>query len=120
MPAPAAGPRAGDLLPVARDLLLAALVRARQSSWLASPFLSEEVARAIAAEARAGRARDRRLLTALTERSVVSGYLSARGLQRLLDAGWTVRSVPNLHAKVSIMDRSWGLVGSGNLTGAGL
>ena len=29
-------------------------------------------------------------------------------------------SVPNLHAKVSLIDTTWGLVGSGNLTNSGL
>jgi hypothetical protein len=111
---------AGDLLSVARDELLSALVRAQRIVRLASPFLSEDVARAIAAQARAGRATDRRLVCAVTERSVAAGMLSIRGLGALLDLGWEVRSIPNLHAKVVLVDRSWGLVGSGNLTGAGI
>jgi hypothetical protein len=41
-------------------------------------------------------------------------------LEVLIDAGFEVRSIPNLHAKLSVVDGTWGLVGSGNLTGAGL
>src|SRR3954469_17135953 len=110
----------GDLLPVARDELLSALVRARLVVRLASPFLSEEVAAAVAAEAQAGHAETLRLLTAVTERSVATGVLSARGLRLLLDASWEIRSIPNLHAKLALMDRAWGLLGSGNLTGSGI
>jgi hypothetical protein len=111
---------AGDLLSVSRDELLSALVRGQRTVRLASPFLSEDVARAVEQQARAGRAKDRRLLCAVTERSVVAGMLSARGLDRMIEHGWEVRSIPNLHAKVALVDRSWGLVGSGNLTGAGI
>lgn len=112
--------RPGDLLPVARAELLAAMGRATEAVRLASPFLSRAVASDVAAAGRAGGVKSRRLLCALTERNVAARVLSAYGLQLLLDAGWEIRSVPNLHAKVAVIDRSWGLVGSGNLTGAGI
>src|SRR3954468_2574972 len=96
----------GDLVTFARDDLLSALVRAQNSVRLASPFMSEEVASVIAAQARAGRAQDRRLLSAVTERSVAAGMLSAKGLRALLHLGWEIRSIPNLHAKLAITDRT--------------
>jgi hypothetical protein len=94
--------------------------RATEAVRLASPFLSRAVARDVAAAGRASGVKSRRLLCALTERNVAARVLSAYGLQFLLDAGWEIRSVPNLHAKVAVIDRSWGLVGSGNLTGSGI
>jgi hypothetical protein len=111
---------ASQLLSIARDELLAALIRAQRTVRIGSPFLSHDVALALGAQARAGRAIDRRLLSAVTERSIVAGMLSARGLRTLIEQGWEVRSIPNLHAKVALVDNSWGLVGSGNLTGAGI
>jgi hypothetical protein len=38
----------------------------------------------------------------------------------LREVGFEIASIPNLHAKVSLVDSRWGLVGSGNLTGTGL
>jgi hypothetical protein len=108
------------LVPVARAKLLAQLAGASRIVRLASPFLGAQVAQEIAGHASSGKATELRLLTAVTERSVAARALSARGLLILLDAGWQVRSIPNLHAKVALVDRTWGLVGSGNLTGAGL
>jgi hypothetical protein len=46
--------------------------------------------------------------------------LDPGGLSMLQGVGFAIASVPNLHAKVSLVDSSWGMVGSGNLTGAGL
>ena len=38
----------------------------------------------------------------------------------LSEAGFEIRSILNLHAKVVLADGTWGIVGSGNLTTAGL
>jgi len=46
--------------------------------------------------------------------------LDPGALLMLQDAGFAVASIPNLHAKASLVDSGWGMVGSGNLTGAGL
>jgi hypothetical protein len=48
------------------------------------------------------------------------GALSPQALSHLQVNRWEVRSIRNLHAKVSIIDGRWGLIGSGNLTNAGL
>ena len=109
-----------NLLRVARDELLAALGRAQHIIRLASPFIGRDVAREVVAQAHAGRASDRRLLTAVTQRSVSAGTLSPTALATFLDRGWDVKSIPNLHAKLYVVDRSWGIIGSGNLTGAGI
>jgi hypothetical protein len=104
----------------AREELLAELSGARDRVWLVSPFLTAPIAARIrdaAAEASAG---DLRLLTALVPRSVQAGVLSTTGLAALLEAGFEIASIPNLHAKVCLVDVDWGLVGSGNLTGTGL
>lgn len=105
----------------ARPHLLAAIEAARLSVWLASPFLSRPAARSIASSVQARSApMDRRLLTALDPQSVQAGALDPRALRDLATVGFEIRTIRNLHAKVSIADASWGLVGSGNLTGAGL
>lgn len=61
-----------------------------------------------------------RLLTCLSPVATAQGVLDPKGLLELVEAGWELRSGKNLHAKVSLVDRSWGLVGSGNLTVRGL
>jgi hypothetical protein len=109
----------GSLVEYARDALLERIKKSRTRAWLVAPFLSGAVADEIIAAAEASDAGDLRLLTALTERSVRSRVLDAGGLRRLSEAGFEVRSLQGLHAKVSVIDR-WGLVGSGNLTDSGL
>jgi hypothetical protein len=52
--------------------------------------------------------------------SVRTGVLDPKGLRDLTKAGFAVATIPNLHAKVALVDGGWGLVGSGNLTEAGL
>ncbi len=110
----------GDLVTYARPELLARVRASEERVWLVSPFLSAPVAVEIAEAAKGAEARDRRLLTALTPRSVRAGVLSPAGLSALLGAGFEIASIPNLHAKVCLVDSGWGLVGSGNLTGSGL
>jgi hypothetical protein len=111
---------AGELVTYARTELLARIRSAEQRVWLASPFLSKPVAEEIVTAAEESSASERRLLTALVARNVQTRVLDPSGLDTLLDAGFELCSVPNLHAKLSLTDTSWGLVGSGNLTNAGL
>jgi PLD-like domain len=112
--------RAGALLDIARDDLIESVRRARRRSWLTSPFLSNAVAKLIAEAAKFSGARDLRFITALGADPVRRGVLSVRGLETLRVAGFELRSVPNLHAKTAVIDDSWGLAGSGNLTASGL
>lgn len=87
--------------------------------WFVSPFMSKGVADVLAEAAALSDATDRRMLTALVENSVRFGVLDPKGLRRLKSAGFELASIRNLHAKVTVVDQ-WGLVGSGNLTRAGL
>jgi hypothetical protein len=105
---------------VAGDGVLAAVGRCTRRTWLASPFLSRPVAQALADRAPKGSKVDRRLLTALTQRSIEAGVLDPGAIALLRDAGWQVRSIPNLHAKALVCDRQEGLLGSANLTVGGL
>ena len=102
--------RRGKLIEVAREVLLDAVRGARSEVFLV----------ALAHHALASRARKLKLITALNTGSVAGGFLQPRGLRDLHAAGFELRSVRNLHAKVSIVDGKWGLVGSGNLTTSGL
>jgi hypothetical protein len=110
----------GDLVTFARGELLRQIEGASERIWLASPFLSNSIATYIAWAAAKSSAGDRRLMTALTPDSVRVGVLDPKALLTLKEAGFEITSRGNLHAKVSIVDCSWCLVGSGNLTNAGL
>jgi len=103
------------------DELLKLLDRPRTRVWLAAPYVGHEVAGSIAdAIGRwQPRSRELRLLTHLDSTAVARGALSASGLLDLHHAGFRLRSVENLHAKVAIVDRAWAIVGSGNLTEPG-
>jgi hypothetical protein len=78
--------------------------------------MSHLVAALLVRAADEGRARERRLITALNVAAVEGGYLDPDGIEEFLAAGFVVRSLRNLHAKVVLTDAKWGLVGSGNLT----
>jgi hypothetical protein len=108
-----------ELVTAAGSALLWQLHRARNRIWLASPYLSMTAAKRLVEETASAPARERRLLTAVDERSVRAGTLSADALLLLQANDFEVANIDNLHAKLSLVD-SWGLVGSGNLTGAGL
>lgn len=112
--------KAGLLLDVARDDVIESVRRARQRTWLTSPFLSASIAELIADAATFSGASDLRLITALGDDAVRRGVLSVKGLEVLHAAGFELRSVPNLHAKAAVVDEDWGLAGSGNLTVSGL
>lgn len=114
-----AGRGDGELLTFARDDLLAEIGGAQERVWLVSPFLTLGVATAIVETLGTSGAQDRRLLVALTEHGVRARVLDPKALRLLHQARFRIESIPNLHAKLSIVD-GWGLVGSGNLTGSGL
>ena len=116
----AAGAGAGDVVDVAWEEIVLPLRRARREGRIATPFLSEPVARQLVAETTLARARTFSLLTWLTDASTGSGFLDPHGLDVLIEAGWNVRSLRRLHAKVVLVDGNFGLVGSGNFTAAGL
>src|SRR5206468_11120384 len=99
---------AGELVTYARTELLARIRVARHRVWLASPFLSKPVADQLVTAVEESSAGERRLLTALVASSVQARVLDPDGLETLLDAGFEICSVPNLHAKVSLIDSSWG------------
>jgi hypothetical protein len=108
------------LLTFAREELLARIGEAEERVWLVSPFLTAPIAARIGDAAKRCSAEDLRFLTALVPRSVRAGVLSPAGLSTLSKTKFKIASIPNLHAKVSLIDSDWGLVGSGNLTGGGL
>lgn len=104
----------------ARRRLLRQIGSAKARIWLVSPFISAPVAAAICTAAAESRAPERRLLTALNSRSVQCGVLDPAALSLLQDCEFEIASIDNLHAKFALVDSAWGLIGSGNLTGAGM
>lgn len=85
---------------------------------LTSPFLTFEICKRIA-DAACSSPASWHLVTALDPSAVANGYLSVQGLRVMLDAGIEVRHVNRLHAKCFVVGTS-GMIGSANLTGAGL
>lgn len=85
---------------------------------LTSPYLSYAACARIARAAQES-ARETILCTVLDPFAAGQGYLSVEGLRKLAAAGVALRHVDRLHAKCFIVGEQ-GLVGSGNLTGAGL
>jgi len=86
---------------------------------LASPYLSEPVALRLAELAERSR-HEWYLLTCLDPRAAATHYLSIAGLTRLLEAGVMIQHCPQLHAKAYVVGTSFAIIGSANLTGAGL
>lgn len=107
------------LVSEARQQLRHAVSAARVEVRLASPFLGPGVSAQLA-DAAAASAAKWRVLTRLDAAAVAHGSLSTQGLRRLLTAGVELRSLSRLHAKVFLTDADFGLVGSANLTEAGL
>jgi hypothetical protein len=94
----------GHLISSAKDLL-----------WLCSPFVTADgVETVLQASAKV------RLITKATAANLSTKALDANALLRMLDAGAEIRSIPNLHAKIYLIDRRYGVVTSSNLTGSGL
>lgn len=115
-------PRAkrGAVLDWTRDEVYAGIEAARREVFLVSPYISAEIAREVVLRAAASRARRFRLLTCLSPAATSSGVLDPDALLEFLDNGWTLRSGRDLHAKATLVDRGWGVIGSGNLTVCGL
>ena len=86
--------------------------------FLASPFLSYDVCRQVASSAE-GSDQSWQLLTALDPGAVANGYLSVKGMREVLRAGVEILHVNRLHAKCFVVG-SRAMLGSANLTGAGL
>ncbi|MGO2081166.1 hypothetical protein [Glutamicibacter arilaitensis] len=85
---------------------------------MTSPFISPEICELIVQGLSKSEATCV-IYTKLDPSAVASGFLSVRGMRSLIDAGVEVRHVDRLHAKCfAIGDNA--LVGSANLTGAGL
>ena len=107
-----------EILSRAQDWIDSALDSPDGPVILTSPFLSWDVCERIANAA--GRSSESfTLFTALDASAVANGYLSVRGLQKLLDANVHLLHVERLHAKLFIAG-SRAMLGSANLTGAGL
>lgn len=85
---------------------------------LTSPYLSYAECARVARAAQES-TREIILCTVLDPFAAAQGYLSVEGLRRLAAAGVELRHVKRLHAKCFLVGEQ-GLVGSGNLTGAGL
>lgn len=111
---------AGTLLGVGLDEITRALRHCSRRVLLATPFMSLEVAQILIRAVDASRAVDRRLITAVNVAAVEGGYLNPDAVSAFVEADFDVRSLRNLHAKVILRDATWGLVGSGNFTAAGL
>ncbi len=86
---------------------------------LASPYLSEPVALRLAELAERSR-HEWYLLTCLDPRAAANHYLSIAGLTRLFEAGVMIQHCPQLHAKAYVVGTSFAIIGSANLTDAGL
>lgn len=111
---------AGTLLGVGLDEITYALQESKRRVLLATPFLSLPVAQLLVRAAEAGRAKDKRLITAVNVSAVEGGFLDPDAVEAFMSGGFDVRSLRNLHAKVVLRDSNWGLIGSGNFTAAGL
>src|SRR4051812_23385417 len=61
-----------------------------------------------------------RLITKATAANLSTRALDSTALVRLLNANAEVRSIPNLHAKIYLIDGRDGVVTSSNLTASGL
>src|SRR5215213_3418693 len=96
-----------------------ALENATTNVKLASPYISAGVAHELALVAKATTA-DWAILTSLDAAAVAHGSLSIQGLRELRKASVELRTTSNLHAKLFLCDPAFGLVGSANLTHAGL
>jgi hypothetical protein len=108
-----------ELVTAANRALLWRLRHASDRIWLASPYVSMAAANRLIEDAASSTTGGRRLLTAVNERSVRAGVLSAKALLALQANDFEIASIENLHAKLYLVD-NWALIGSGNLTGAGL
>lgn len=109
---------AGSVVASAHEWLFDALQQVDGPVLLTSPYLSVEVCHRIA-EAAGVSSHRFVLVTTLDPSAVASGHLMVRGLQVLLDARVEVRHAERVHAKCFLVGAR-GMLGSANLTGAGL
>lgn len=103
----------------AHGAVRAGLAAAKSEVRLAAPYMGPGVLARLAHMAEASSA-SWKALTKLDAASVAHGSLSTQGLRQLLASGVEVRSLTRLHAKLYLGDHSFGLIGSANLTDAGL
>ncbi|MFL0504045.1 phospholipase D family protein [Kocuria rhizophila] len=85
---------------------------------LTSPYLAFNICQQIATAAHSSE-KSWTLMTTLDPSAVANGYLSVEGLRRMLESGVEIRHVERLHAKCFIVGHR-AMLGSANLTGAGL
>lgn len=102
----------------AADWLYKAIEDVDGDVLLASPYVSSDVCRRLAAASKVS-ASKWRLFTCLDPTAVANGYLSVEGLIELEQNGVDICHVDRLHAKTFVVG-SRGFIGSANLTGAGL
>lgn len=102
----------------ARDWFSSVLEGADGPVLLTSPYLTHDVCAEVA-DAAKGSPHPFVLVTSLDPSAVANGYLSVKGLKCLLDAGVEVRHAARVHAKCFLVG-SRAMLGSANLTGAGL
>ncbi len=99
------------------------LRRAERRVLIASPFVGRRVALYLAHGIESRRevtsSLDARALTSLAPSHFKGGFSSKEGVQALVESGLALRAITNLHAKVVVID-DWALVGSNNLTEAGV
>lgn len=107
-----------ELIETAHTWLSEGLASLDGQAFLASPYLSYDICREVSEAAR-GSQHSFVLLTTLDPSAVANGYLSVQGLRLLANAGVEVRHTERLHAKCFLLG-SRGVIGSANLTGAGL
>lgn len=86
---------------------------------LCSPYLTKGIAEQLA-DLAAESDVDWYLMTSLDARAAAHSFLSADGLDALLDAGVAIRDCRGLHAKAYVVGESFAMVGSANLTSSGL
>ncbi len=113
------GPPTEGVLTRLHAPLAEAVASARAHVDLCSPFLGAGIAHWLARTCTTSAA-DWTLLTVLDPIAAAYGSLSLGGLRALAGAGVSVRHADGLHAKVFMVDRARGWVGSANLTAAGL
>lgn len=106
------------ILVTASEWLYAALSSPDGDVILTSPYLAFDVCKRVA-DAKKSPSQSWVLATTLDPSAVANGYLSVEGLRLILDAGVEVRHVERLHAKCFIVGTR-AMLGSANLTGAGL
>jgi len=93
------------------------LARARRRVWIVAPYQSRVPAQWLARRVAPGL--DGRILVRWDPEALQRGALSAIGLETLVDRGFAVRSVRDLHAKAYVVD-DWAYLGSANWTLAAL